>query len=154
MPLLTEGHAAVDTTRQVSEGRADAGSEAEFRCVEGRIFGLEAEFRSFGGRISALEAEFRCVVAEMDPLSSEHGTYETVTVTFWPWFSSHSPSNVSFCLLFALTQGHATEFFSVVKGTPPFFFQFFTFCPHTGARRRRYAAVGLRGKNRAEATWF
>jgi hypothetical protein len=31
-----------------------------------------------------MEAGFRGVVAEMDPLSSELGTYDTVKATFWP----------------------------------------------------------------------
>jgi hypothetical protein len=42
-----------------------------------------------------LEAGFRCVVAEIDSLSSEHGTYETVKAAFWPWLSCQSPFQLS-----------------------------------------------------------
>jgi hypothetical protein len=39
------------------------------------------------------------------PLSSESGTYKTVTTRFWPWLSDKSPQNLLTCSLFGTIPG-------------------------------------------------
>ena len=61
-----------------------------------RCFQTSGSFQWVEGRLPSMAAAFSRI-----PLSSEYGTYKTVTAILWPWLSGKGPYNLSRCSLFA-----------------------------------------------------